>query len=137
MFQNHKEQEITNLTKSKVLLKLKDLGVKSIRINFSGSGDSGDIDDVEYTDMNGTSSWSNNYIGPDTTNELDAEISDLFYDFVDEQACRHGDWVNNEGGYGTMIIYVDGTYQLDYHQRTTEFYQHSGESIYKESWLHA
>ena len=70
--------------------------------------------------MNGTSSWSNNYIGPDTTNELDAEISDLFYDFVDEQACRHGDWVNNEGGYGTMIIYVDGTYQLDY-QRTTGF----------------
>ena len=136
MFQKE-ETEITNLKKSKVLLKLKDLGVKSIMINFSGSGDSGDIDDVEYTDMNGTSSWSNNYIGPDTSNELDNEISDLFYDFVDEQACRHGDWVNNEGGYGTMIINVDGTYQLDYHQRTTEFCQHSGESIYKESWLHA
>ena len=42
---NQQEQEITNLTKSKILLKLKDLGVKSIRINFSGSGDSGDIDD--------------------------------------------------------------------------------------------
>ena len=36
-----------------ILVKLKDKGINKIEITFSGSGDSGDIDDIIYYDING------------------------------------------------------------------------------------
>ena len=128
-----KEQE--KIIKASLLLALKDRGVKEISINFSGSGDSGDIDDIEFTDMNGNSSWSDAYQA-DNPQEFDNQIRDLFYEFVDDHACKHGDWVNNEGGYGTMHIDVTtGKWNLDYHQRTTEEYSSIGETIYNDKVL--
>ena len=61
MFNQQVDKEQDNIIKASLLLALKDRGVKQISINFSGSGDSGDIDDIEFTDMNGNSSWSDAY----------------------------------------------------------------------------
>lgn len=135
MFNQQVDKEQDNIIKASLLLALKDRGVKSISINFSGSGDSGDIDDIEFTDMNDNNSWSDAYQA-DNPQEFENKIRDLFFDFVDNQACRHGDWVNNEGGYGTMHIDVlTGKWDLDYHQRTTEEYSSIGETIYNDKIL--
>ena len=85
--------------------------------------------------MNGNSSWSDAYQA-DNPQEFDNQIRDLFYEFVDDHANKHGDWVNNEGGYGTMHIDVTtGKWNLDYHQRTTEEYYSIGETIYDDKVL--
>jgi len=130
---NQTSIEQDNILKTSLLLALKDKGVKSITINFSGSGDSGDIDEIEYTDNNGHGSWNQGYQA-DNPGELEDKIRDAFFDFVDNEACKHGDWVNNEGGYGTMTIDTDsGEWELDYNQRTTEDYISQGQNVFTES----
>ena len=128
---NQKDIEKTNLQKTALLQKLKDQGIAEIIINFSGSGDSGDIDEVEYIDMNGNSPWQQGYQGPENSTENDNHIRDLFYEKVDDEACKHGDWVNNEGGYGSFKINTStGAFELEYYQRTVESYMHQGDSIF-------
>ena len=130
--------EKQNLRQASILQALKDKGVRTIRISFSGSGDSGDIDEVEYMDMNDLSSWQQGYQGPDHDDSYYNQIKDLFYEFVDTQACKHGDWVNNEGGYGSVeISTIDASYRIDYYQRTVSEYSHDGQSIYKEQEIKA
>jgi len=81
--------------------------------------------------MNGNSSWQQGYQGPENPTEFTNQISDLFYEKVDEEACKHGDWVNNDGGYGSLIIETaTAKFKLEYNQRTVEFYEHDGASIY-------
>ena len=130
--------EKQNLVQASILQALKDQGVKTIRINFSGQGDSGDIDEIEYMDMNDLSSWQQGYQGPDHGDSYSDKIKDLFYEFVDTQACKHGDWVNNEGGYGSVeISTIDASYTIEYYQRTVAEYSHNGQSIYKEQEITA
>ena len=97
------------------LLKAKDQGIKEIKINFSGSGDSGDIDDVEFYTFNG------GYITP---KEVDTDtFINLAWGLIAEKVDPVGDWVNNEGGYGNITIYAEtGKYDIEYSQRTTEDY---------------
>lgn len=97
------------------LLKAKDLGINEIRINFSGSGDSGDIDDVEFITFDG------GYTQPKNINQK--IFIDLAWDVISEKVDPIGDWVNNEGGYGHISICAEtGKYALEYSQRTTEDY---------------
>ena len=123
--------EKQNLRQASILQALKDKGVKTIRISFSGSGDSGDIDEVEYMDMDDLSSWQQGYQGPDHDDSYYNQIKDLFYEFVDTQACKHGDWVNNEGGYGRFTVCTDtAQFEMDYNQRTVINAFYNGPSIY-------
>ena len=88
--------------------------------------------------MNDLSSWQQGYQGPDHRDIYSDKIKDLFYDFVDAQACKHGDWVNNEGGYGAVeISTIDASYTIEYYQRTVQSYSHDGQSIYKEQEITA
>ena len=80
---NMTENEMTGL-----LLKLADLGVTGIKIFYSGSGDSGDIDDVVYTTtkdvtfydiMNLTSHGEDVLYLTNLDHDLKEEISDFAY----------------------------------------------------------
>jgi hypothetical protein len=79
--------------------------------------------------MNDNGSWSENQL--DNPQELEDKIRDIFFDFVDEEACKYGDWVNNEGGYGIMTINtIKGSWDLEYNQRTTEDYHADGSTVF-------
>lgn len=116
-----------------ILTNLKDLGVKKIEISFSGSGDSGDIDDVEFHDSDG------NYLTQlvkETFNDkskidIENELRDIAWALINEKVDTVGDWVNNDGGFGSITIDVEEkTYDLNYSQRTTEDYDWSDEMLF-------
>lgn len=111
------------------LMNIKDLGVEKVEISFSGSGDSGDIDDInfyakEFDDI--TKSVQDKF--GDKPDELFREFA---WTVVNQKVDTVGDWVNNEGGFGTIEIDVENkTYDLSYHQRTTQDYDWSDEMMF-------
>lgn len=113
-----------------LLVKLKDKGVTQINVDFSGSGDCGDIDDV-YLHVNGKQlAWQidekRNYISDEQEDQLRNEM----YEFIDS-AIEGRDWVNNDGGFGSVTIYLNSmTADVDYNQRTIEEYSWSNIEIF-------
>lgn len=107
-------------------MKVKDQGVNRIIINFSGSGDSGDIDDIEYYQENEEISSSIQIKDSDEN-----VLRDFAYDIISSKVDTVGDWVNNEGGYGNVEIDVETNhYTLNYSQRTTEDYDWSDMQLF-------
>ena len=105
-----------------ILVRLKDKGVTKIQINFSGSGDSGDIDDLEfYTLTDGREHYINHsdlsdYISNDEYDLLNNESYSCIEDYIEGM-----DWYNNDGGFGSIIISLESmTAEVEYAQRTTE-----------------
>ena len=133
---NMTENEMTGL-----LLKLADLGVTGIKIFYSGSGDSGDIDDVVYTTTKEVTFYDimnlSNYGQEDTLylQNLDGELRDDLIDFANEKILNDlEDWWNNDGGYGTMIIKIpSGQYEIanTIYITDTEEFGHDGDLISK------
>jgi len=133
---NMTENEMTGL-----LLKLADLGVTGIKIFYSGSGDSGDIDDVVYTTTKEVTFYDimnlSNYGQEDTLYlaTLDGELRDDLIDFANEKILNNlEDWWNNDGGYGTMIIKIpSGQYEIanTIYITDTEEFGHDGDLISK------
>ena len=129
------ENEMTGL-----LLKLADLGVTGIKIFYSGSGDSGDIDDVVYTrtkeasfdDINTLSSYGESSL---YLKELDYDLKDEISDFASSKILDEiEDWWNNDGGYGTMLIKIpSGKYEINnnIYVTDTEEFEHNGDLISK------
>ncbi len=113
-----------------LLVKLKDKGVTQINVDFSGSGDSGDIDDI-YIHVNGEQlGWQidekRNYISDEQEDQLRNEM----YEFIDS-AIEGRDWVNNDGGFGSITIYLNSMKaDVDYNQRTIEEYSWSNIEIF-------
>ena len=132
---NMTENEMTSL-----LLKLADLGVTGIKIFYSGSGDSGDIDDVVYTrtkeasfdDINTLSSYGESSL---YLKELNYDLKDEISDFASEKILNNlEDWWNNDGGYGTMLIKIpSGQYEINnmIYITDTEEFEHNGDLISK------
>ena len=120
------EQNKKNLKRALTLMNCKHLGVVEISIEFSGSGDSGDIDDVYFK----TEKDSYQYIDmPD--NKSENIIRSFAWDIIASKVDTVGDWVNSEGGYGYITIDVENnTYNLDYSQRTVEEYDWSDEMLF-------
>ena len=116
MENQNEEKNKENLKRALTLMNCKHLGVVEISIEFSGSGDSGDIDEVYFR----TKKDSYEYIDmPD--NKAEDLIRDFAWDIIASKVNTVGDWVNNEGGYGHITIDVENnTFNLDYSQRTTE-----------------
>jgi len=124
-----RDQEIKKqLTQVLLVTKVKDLGVDSIYIEFSGSGDSGDVDDVLFQRK-----------GEDISSMIETKIDegsvelfkDIAWQIINEKVDAVGDWVNNEGGFGHLEIDVyKKTYDLTYSQRTTEDYDWSDEYLF-------
>jgi hypothetical protein len=132
---NMTENEMTGL-----LLKLADLGVTGIKIFYSGSGDSGDIDDVVYTITKEASfddimNLSNYGEGILYLADLNGELRDDLIDFANEKILNDlEDWWNNEGGYGTVLISIpSGNYKINnnIYISNTEEYTHNGNLINK------
>jgi hypothetical protein len=107
---------------------LKDLGVVKLVIDYSGSGDSGQIDtisafrssDVE-TDPNGAQDVDELVKAHAPANEIAMRVAGVLLDEKDEslssalerfaydalESLNVEDWCNNDGGDGIMTIYVE------------------------------
>jgi hypothetical protein len=129
------ENEMTGL-----LLKLADIGVTGIKVQYSGGGDDGAIEWIGYTkekcdtpeDVNGViDNWDND------TNlaELDSSAYSLIENFAQETILNDiEDWWNNEGGFGDLSICVpSGKYIINNHINIThtEDYTHEGSLLNK------
>ena len=130
---NMTENEMTSL-----LLQLADLGVTGIKIFYSGSGDSGDIDDIVYTtdveasfnDINNLSSYGEDAL---YLSNLDTDLKDKISEFASTKILDEiEDWWNNDGGYGTMLIKIpSGNYEINniIYITDTEDFNHVGDLI--------
>jgi hypothetical protein len=81
-----------------LMLRLRDLGIVSIYAEFSGGGDSGAIDDINYHLSDST---INNQFDTDNE-ELHDDVENYCYKLL--QSGNIEDWYNNDGGHGTLNI---------------------------------
>lgn len=136
---------MTELEVTSLLLKLADLGVTGIKVEYEGSGDSGAIENIVYTtnkldwdeetnldNVHGLDVWTEEY---PNLNTLDADLERALEQFAYDKLMNDiDDWYNNEGGYGSIAILVpSGRYHIYNNIRYTnvETYQHDGSMIDK------
>ena len=122
----------TNLDlKDQILLtKLKGKGISQLNIGFSGSGDSGDVDEVNYKTNDGLDSWQLDINNKLIESDEEERVKDMVYTWLSNNLLY--DWVNNEGGSGTLNINLsDFTWDLDYYERTVNEHSFSGENIFR------
>ena len=74
------------------------LGITSVNIEYSGSGDSGEIEELSFSVANGHS--LDNISLPDG---LEDEIGDLALDLL---TTKHPGWEINDGSRGTVLINI-------------------------------
>ena len=114
---------MSNLKNIDVILELKDLGVDTVEVNYSGSGDSGDIDDVTY------------YNKADEVVEIEREheeVHNKLQDYALTLLNDIEDWWNNDGGWGVLNMFIsENTYSIENHIYITETedYHHEGDLI--------
>jgi hypothetical protein len=80
-----------------IISQLKDRGIALVTANFDGQGDSGEVYEILYEDIDG------NYIDFNPPKGLENFIWDGIEKLVNSYG---GDWVNNDGGYGNFYINV-------------------------------
>ena len=112
-----------NLTiKQKLKLReLKDLGIVRVQIHYSGGGDDGCIDstDAYILDEKGEEKWDRDIVPNDFLSLFEEEL----YNFISRNV--EWDWVNNDGGYGSLEINVDtGELTIHHTQRHSENYEY-------------
>ena len=113
MENQNEEKNKENLKRALTLMNCKELGVVEILIEFSGSGDSGDIDEIYFK--------TEDYVDVTASEKAEELIKDFALDIIASKVDTVGDWVNNEGGYGHISIDVEyNRFDLVYSQRTTE-----------------
>lgn len=120
------------------LIRLADLGVTGIRINYEGSGDSGCIEEMLYTNKEGVSIREVQNLPWDSKNlrELSNELANNIENFAHEEILDDvEDWWNNEGGSGTLSILVpSGEYNVENNIRIINYeeYFHEG-NLFKKT----
>ena len=105
----------TKLKRNLAVQVIKDHNIANIEIDYSGGGDDGCLDEVRYEDING------NNIDVKLDGEVEAEWDDLLYNILSENI--EWDWINNDGGYGQMIIDCTKTpwdVKINHTQRVSE-----------------
>jgi hypothetical protein len=121
------EQELTQ-----TLIQLADLGVTGIRISYEGSGDSGCIDELLYTEEKDVSIQDVQNLPWDSKDlrNLNLKLADNIENFAHAQILDDiEDWWNNEGGSGTLAILVpSGEYNVQNNIRIINYeeYFHEG-----------
>ena len=114
------------------LIQLADLGVTGIRISYEGSGDSGCIDGLLYTEEKDVSIEDVQNLRWDSKdlNNLSSELASNIENFAHAQILDDiEDWWNNEGGSGTLAILVpSGEYNVQNNIRVINYeeYFHEG-----------
>ena len=86
----------TKLKRNIAVQVIKDHNIAKIEVDYSGGGDDGCIDDVRYEDID------ENKIDILMEPDVSAEWDDLIYNMISENI--EWDWINNDGGYGQMMI---------------------------------
>ena len=121
-----------------IMYTLKDRGVTGIKIHYDGSGDSGAIEEINYTTEpcespedvdDNVESW-----GGTSLDEISDDAYEKFKTFGYRLLNNVEDWYNNEGGYGDICICVpSGKYIINNNVRimNTEFYLHEGNLLEK------
>jgi hypothetical protein len=128
------ENELTGL-----LLKLADLGVTGVKVQYDGAGDSGAIEWIGYTKEicetpedveDNIDSWANDANLANLDQNSYNQIENFAYQLLDDVE----DWWNNDGGYGSLCISIpSGKYIINNHIRITETedYFHDGSILDK------
>jgi hypothetical protein len=91
----------TKLKRNVAVQVIKDHNISKIEIEYNGGGDDGCIDDVRYYTID-PGSGDEVDIDVNLKGEVEAEWDNLLYDMVSHNV--EWDWINNDGGYGQMII---------------------------------
>jgi len=106
-------------------------GYHTIEVNYSGSGDSGDIDSIHLLKYKEVFSYTSE-VGKENIEDRIKEITDCEV-WVRNKADRIleqvEDWWNNDGGQGQMVIQIpSGTYVIynNINVTDTESHEHSG-----------
>ncbi len=113
------------MTTTELLVTLADKGIKHVICQYSGSGDSGQIDDVWYlrhTD-NEDDMQSRTDIG--LTEDFETALEKKFYRLLEDIE----DWYNNDGGYGKIHLNIpNGDYTIENHvyEMIEERFDHEG-----------
>jgi hypothetical protein len=125
--------EVNEINKRTLIEFMRDNGINEIVIDFDGSGDSGQMDEVAcYPDNKhqlmktqvslircshrfADGKWSLiEELVEDTAEEVAQEIG---YSILEN---HHGGWEINEGSFGKIRINADGSGLLEYHERIIE-----------------
>jgi hypothetical protein len=123
-----------------VLIQLADQGVTGIKVHYDGSGDSGAIENIVYTDIENAnfsdidlvSAWNENMNLAAINSSAYSDIENFAHEVILDQI---EDWWNNEGGYGELLIKVpSGEYIINNNIRimNVEEYNHHG-NLFKKT----
>ena len=107
----------TKLKRNLAVQVIKDHNIKTIEVIYSGGGDDGCIDEVNFTDHNEEA------VTYPFNKEVESTFDDLLYDILNDNI--EWDWINNDGGCSTMMIDCTTSpwsVKIDHTQRTTEDY---------------
>lgn len=133
------ENDMTGL-----LLQLADRGVTGIRVHYAGGGDSGAIEDINYTTqtLSEDEETAFDFISQLSTygqeaapklRDLDSGITSDIEEFANDRILSDiEDWWNDDGGYGVLCILVpSGKYKIEntIYITNTEEYSHEGSLI--------
>ena len=105
----------TKLKRNIAVQVIKDHNISTIEVIYNGGGDDGCIDEVNFTDHNEEA------VTYPFNKEIESTFDDLLYDMVNNNV--EWDWINNDGGYGTMMIDCTKTpwkVNINHVQRTSE-----------------
>ena len=123
-----------------VLIQLADQGVTGIKVHYDGSGDSGaiegivytDIEDANFSDIDLISAWNQEKDLRKLNSSACATIENFAHETILDDI---EDWWNNEGGYGDLLIKVpSGEYIVNNNVRVVEIedYTHEG-NLFKKT----
>ena len=100
---------------------LKNIGVATVRVEYDGCGDSGQIEDIVCFDTE-----DNCVKLTGKTPVTDDQLADLFYDLIE---TRHPGWENNDGACGELEwILEPDTLTHTHNDRFTDYHttEHEG-----------
>jgi hypothetical protein len=131
---------MTELEMTEFMLELSGMGITGILIRYDGSGDSGQIEEIQYCTepIDAVEDVEDNvhYESPELS-ALSSDLKSRIEDFTSDKLLENiEDWYNNEGGYGTVSIMIpSGQYSIDNNIRVIEYenYTHEGNLIEKSA----
>ena len=124
---NASTDDIRSRNKEVIFAALAEAGIQRVTIDYDGSGDSGQIENIEAWDSNDQSMpfpleakiqlVSDSPDHPFAEQNLEAAVETLAWDYLD----IHCGWENNDGAFGTFVFDVPNrTVTLEHNERYTE-----------------
>ena len=125
MSEQQSARELTGAVKFELVWsELRKLGIGTVRVNFSGSGDSGEIDDIsvvvsmpepyDYQDLANQEKAQNDVLStarvslPDEYGDSqEIRLVQLIEDLSDPITTAWEDWWNGDGGNGELLWHAD------------------------------